>query len=118
MFRLRYEPPTALRSRMIDLGTLASLHEHRHRLDAYCPRCNRWRKLPLAELVAQGHGARRLPLYVRCRDCGEVARLQVRAPAPTRGSGGRMKPRSEAGDALEAPCASPAAYQRVLLRLV
>ena len=34
----------ALRSRMIDLGTLAGLHEHRHRLDAYCPRCDRWAK--------------------------------------------------------------------------
>jgi len=31
----------ALRSRMIDLGTLAGLHEHRHELDTYCPRCDR-----------------------------------------------------------------------------
>jgi len=26
--------------RMIDLGTLAGLLEHHHRLDAYCPRCD------------------------------------------------------------------------------
>jgi len=38
LFRLRYEQPTALRSRMIDLGTLAALFEHRHRLDAHCLR--------------------------------------------------------------------------------
>jgi len=69
---------------MIDLGTLAGLLEHRHEIAAYCPRCDRWRLLPLAELVAQGHGARRLPFTVRCRDCGEVGRLQVRPPVPNR----------------------------------
>ena len=69
---------------MIDLGTLAGLYRHQHQLAAYCPCCDRWRVLPLAELVAQGHGARRLPFKVRCRDCGEVGRLQVRPPVPTR----------------------------------
>ena len=44
---MRYEPPTALRSRMIDLGTLAGLLKHNYRLDAYCPRCDRWHELPL-----------------------------------------------------------------------
>ena len=69
---------------MIDPGTLAGLYPHNHQLDAYCPRCNRWHELPLADLVAQGHRARRLPLKVRCRDCGEVGRLQVRPPGPNR----------------------------------
>jgi len=40
---------------MIDLGTLAGLLEPHHRLDAYCPRCDRWSVLPLAESVARGH---------------------------------------------------------------
>jgi hypothetical protein len=62
---------------MIDLGTLGGLLEHRHRLDAYCPRCDRWRTLPLAELVAAGHGARRLPVPLRCRDCGSPNKLQA-----------------------------------------
>ena len=57
---------------MIDLGTLAGLLEHRHRLDAYCQRCDRWGELPLADLVARGQGSRRLPLTVQCKDCGEV----------------------------------------------
>jgi hypothetical protein len=57
---------------MIDLGTRAGLHAHRHRLDAYCPRCDRWGELPLAELFAAGHGSRRPPLRVRCQDSGEV----------------------------------------------
>ena len=39
---------------MIDLGSLAGLLGHRHRLDAYCPQCDRWAELPLAELVAEG----------------------------------------------------------------
>jgi hypothetical protein len=69
---------------MIDLSTLAGLHEHRHRLDAYCPRCDRWRVLPLAELVAAGHGSRRLPVAVRCQDCGGIGQLQARPPVPTR----------------------------------
>ena len=69
---------------MIDLGTLAGLHEHRHRLDAYCKRCDRWAELPLGKLVARGQGARRLPLPVCCVLCGEVGRLQVRPPVPTR----------------------------------
>ena len=36
---------------MIDLGTIAGLHEHRHRLDAYCPRCDRWAELPLEKVA-------------------------------------------------------------------
>ena len=67
---------------MIDLGTVAGLHEHDHELRAYCQRCDRWAVLPLADLVAQGKGPLRLPLKVRCRDCGEVGRLQVRPPMP------------------------------------
>jgi len=77
---------------MIDLGSIAGLHQHGHQLAAYCPRCDAWRVLPLAETVAQGKGALRLPLWVRCRDCGEVGRLQVRPPVPTRGPGGWITP--------------------------
>ena len=40
-------------------------------------------QVPLAELVAQGKGSLRLPIAVRCRDCGEPGRLQVRPPMPT-----------------------------------
>jgi hypothetical protein len=67
---------------MIDLGTLAGLHDHDHELRAYCPRCDRWQVLDLAGMVRAGQGARRLPLRVRCRDCGEPGRLQVRPPMP------------------------------------
>jgi hypothetical protein len=44
---------------VIDLGTLAGLHQHDHKLAAYCARCSRWSVLPLAELVAQGKGSLR-----------------------------------------------------------
>jgi hypothetical protein len=67
---------------MIDLGTIAGLHEHDHQLAAYCPRCDARRVLPLAETVAAGQGARRLPIRVRCRACGEFGQLQVRPPMP------------------------------------
>ena len=77
---------------MIDLGTLAGLLEHEHELAAFCPRCDRWRVLPLAELVAAGHGSRRLPVPVRCQTCGSPGQLQVRPPVPTRGTGGWMEP--------------------------
>ena len=69
---------------MIDRGTLAGLLEHRHRLDAYCSRCDRWAELDLTAMVAAGLGDRRLPITVRCRGCGEVVRLQVRPPVLTR----------------------------------
>jgi hypothetical protein len=85
-------PPRCHPCTVIDLGNLAGLLEHEHTLAAYCPRCDRWRVLPLAELVATGHGARRLPITVRCRACGDVGRLQVRPPVPTRDAGGWMEP--------------------------
>jgi hypothetical protein len=52
---------------MINLGTLGDLLEHDHGLAAYCPRCDTWRVLPLAEMVAAGQGARPLPIRMRCR---------------------------------------------------
>jgi hypothetical protein len=73
----RRHPP-----RMIDLGSIEGLHAHDHQLAAYCPCCDVWRVLPLAELIEQGKGSLRLPLAVRCRDCGAVGQLQVRPPAP------------------------------------
>jgi hypothetical protein len=68
---------------MIDLGTLGGLFEHRHELHAYCLRCDRWHVLPLASMVAQGKGSLRLPLRMRCRDCGQRGQLQVRPPMPS-----------------------------------
>jgi ribosomal protein L44E len=65
---------------MIDLGTIAGPHARHHQLAAYCPRCDAWRVLPVDEWVTQGKGSLRLPLRVRCRDCGEVGQLQVRPP--------------------------------------
>ncbi len=69
---------------MIDLGTLAGLREHDHKLHAHCPRCEGWVVLPLAELVTQGKGPLRLPVRVRCRDCGKPRNLQVRPPITVR----------------------------------
>lgn len=77
---------------MIDLGTVSGLLEHDHHLAAYCPRCARWALLDLAGMVDVGLGDRRLPITVRCRDCDEVGRLQVRPPVPIRGRGGWMEP--------------------------
>ena len=45
---------------MIDLGSIAGLHEHDHQLAAYCPRCDAWRLLPLGEWISQGKGSLRL----------------------------------------------------------
>ena len=73
---------------MIDLGSIAGLHQHNHELHAYCGRCDRWRVLDLEAMVRQGRGNVRLPIRVRCRDCGAVGQLQVRPPMPARGSVG------------------------------
>jgi hypothetical protein len=77
---------------MIDLGSIAGLHEHDHELHVYCPRCDAWRVLPLGEWVSQGKGSLRLPIKVRCRDCRERGILQIRPPMPTRGSTGWIAP--------------------------
>jgi len=60
---------------MIDLGTIAGLHAHSHELHAYCLRCDRWQRLDLGLLVRNGHGARRLPISVHCRSCGEPGQM-------------------------------------------
>jgi RNase P subunit RPR2 len=67
---------------MIDLGNIAGLYAHDHELHAYCSSCDRWRALNLEWLVRQGKGDVRLPIRVRCRDCGEIGQLQVRPPMP------------------------------------
>ena len=77
---------------LIDLGTLAGLLEHRHELHAYCLPCDRWSVLPLERMVREGRGSLRLPLTVRCRECGESGQLQVRPPMPARGSTGWIAP--------------------------
>lgn len=71
-----YPPP------MIDLGSIDGLHEHQHELHAYCLRCDRWRVLDIAGMVSQGKESPRLPITVRCCDCGNPGQLQVRPPSP------------------------------------
>ena len=77
---------------MIDLGSIAGLYERSHELHAFCHRCDRWRVLDLERMVLAGRGSMRLPLKVRCRDCGEVGQLQVRPPMPSRSSTGWIAP--------------------------
>jgi hypothetical protein len=67
---------------MIDLGSIQGLYEHGHELHAFCLRCERWRVLDLAGMVRRGQGSRRLPLTVRCRQCGELGQIQVRPLMP------------------------------------
>ena len=81
---------------MIDLGTIAGLHENRHELHAFCPRCRRWSVLDLAAMIQAGQGSRRLPITVRCRLCGEIGELQVRPPMPQRHSAGWVSPSAAA----------------------
>jgi uncharacterized Zn finger protein len=77
---------------MIDLGSIAGLYDREHQLHAYCLHCDRWSPLDLAGMVRRGQGSRRLPLTVRCRECGEVGTLQVRPPMPAKSSTGWMMP--------------------------
>ena len=77
---------------MIDLGSIAGLHQREHELHAYCARCDRWRALDLGAMVRRGLGERRLPLTVRCLRCGEEGMLQVRPPMPARSSTGWIAP--------------------------
>ena len=71
---------------MIDLGSIAALHEHDHGLAAYCLRCDRWSVLPLAELVAQGKGSLRLPAPCAEKQNGPTGAVCFECV----GSGGRI----------------------------
>ena len=74
--------PASILGRMIDLGSIAGLHERQHEVHCYCCRCERWRVLDLQRLVDIGRGATRLPLRVRCLRCRGLGRVQIVPPMP------------------------------------
>ena len=41
---------------MIRLDTFRALHEHDHKLAAYCPTCERWEVLDAERLISEGLG--------------------------------------------------------------
>jgi hypothetical protein len=41
---------------LIVVATLRALHEHDHKLAAYCPTCERWAVLDLEQRIAEGRG--------------------------------------------------------------
>lgn len=51
---------------MIDLGSIAGLHEHGHQLAAYCQRCDRWVVLDPAALINAGDGQRLRAVTALC----------------------------------------------------
>jgi hypothetical protein len=67
---------------MIDLGSIAGLHERQHEVHCYCARCERWRVLDLQRLIDIGRGETRLPLRVRCLRCRGRGEVQIRPPMP------------------------------------
>jgi len=67
----------------IRLDAFASLLQHGHGLDCWCPGCRRWANCDLAALLRAGLGDRPVGANrPRCRKCGSVGRWQVRAPMP------------------------------------
>ena len=65
---------------MVTLDTLRALHEHDHKLAAYCATCERWAVLDLERLIAKGRGDYRFvgrkPRCSYCRGRGNSGRLQ------------------------------------------
>jgi hypothetical protein len=76
----------------IDLGSIAGLYDREHELHAYCPRCDRWAVLPLAQMRLRTTSGETAPLRVRapCANFGEgitvsqgaTARQRFRPPTP------------------------------------
>jgi len=67
---------------MVALDTLRALHEHDHKLAAYCATCERWAVLDLERLLAEGCGEFRfVGRKPRCSDCRSPGIWQVRPPA-------------------------------------
>ena len=52
---------------MVTLDTFRALHDHDHKLAAYCATCQRCSVLDLQRLVAEGRGEYRFRLRVRSR---------------------------------------------------
>jgi hypothetical protein len=75
---------------IVTLDTFRALHEHDHKLAAYCAACQRWAVLDLERLIAQGRGdfcfVGRKP---RCRYCGLPGIWQLRPPVIRPGIAGR-----------------------------
>ena len=75
---------------MVTFDTFQALHEHDHKLAAYCATCERSAVLDLERLIAAGRGeycfVGRKP---RCSYCRSPGIWQVRPPALRPGIGGR-----------------------------
>jgi hypothetical protein len=75
---------------MVTLDTLRALHEHEHKLTAYCATCERWAVLDLERLIAEGRGdycfVGRKP---RCSYCRGLRSWQLRPLVMKPGIGGR-----------------------------
>jgi len=66
---------------MVTLDTLRALHEHDHKLAAYCPTCERWAVLDLERLIAQGRGEYHfVGQKPRCSYCRGPGIWQLRPP--------------------------------------
>jgi hypothetical protein len=66
---------------VVVLDTLRALHDHDHKLAAYCSTCERWAVLDLERLIADGRGdyvfVGRKPRCIYCRGMGT---WQLRPP--------------------------------------
>jgi hypothetical protein len=75
---------------VVTLDTLRALHEHDHKLAAYCPTCERWAVLDLARLIAKGRGDYRfVGRKPRCSYCRGQGSWQLRPPVMQPGISGR-----------------------------
>jgi len=50
---------------MVDLSSIAGLHERQHEMRCYCAKCHRWRTLDLRSLISRGRGNQRVPFAMR-----------------------------------------------------
>ena len=77
---------------MVTLDTFRALHEHDHKLAAYCATCERWAVLDLERLIAEGRGEYCLVgREPRCSYCRGLGIWQLRPPvAPPRSYGSSL----------------------------
>jgi hypothetical protein len=75
---------------VISLDTFRALHDHDHKLAAYCAICERWAVLDLERLIAEGRGDYRfIGRKPRCSYCRGLGTWQLRPPSMGPGIGGR-----------------------------
>lgn len=68
----------------LTIRTIRDAAEEGYWLSVECAKCKRSDRIEPRDLIAQGHGDKKISADFRCSRCGKVAEARLHAPAPRR----------------------------------